>query len=124
VTLIGPGPADKADFYDGVFKLSQAKGLTTLTLTEPLACKGRRGRAAAAATRPKTRRLWGDGKGKFRTQGQYASATIRGTKWLVEDGCNYARITVKKGVVSVRDKVRKKTLIKRKGAIYTIRKRR
>jgi hypothetical protein len=34
VTIIGPGTSDKADFFDGIFKLSQAKGLTTLTLTQ------------------------------------------------------------------------------------------
>ena len=45
-------------------------------------------RRASAATKPKSRKLWGDGKGKFRTRGQYAAATVRGTKWLVQDSCS------------------------------------
>ena len=37
------------------------------------------GKASAAAKKPKTRKLWGNGKGKCRTRGQYGAATIRGT---------------------------------------------
>ena len=37
--------------------------------------------------KPKTRKLWGDGKGNFRTTGKYSAATVRGTKWLVQDSC-------------------------------------
>ena len=33
------GKVSKADFYDGIFKFKQAKGLTTLTLVEKLSCK-------------------------------------------------------------------------------------
>ena len=44
-------------------------------------------RASAAAKKPKTRKLWGDGRGSFRTVGRYSAATVRGTKWLVQDTC-------------------------------------
>ena len=27
-------------------------------------------------------KLWGNGKGKFRTSGKYSAATVRGTIWL------------------------------------------
>jgi hypothetical protein len=116
----GKGKTDKADFFDGLFKLAQTKGLTTLTLTETLDC-GKRSKASAAATKPKSRKLWGDGKGKFRTRGQYSAATIRGTRWLVQDGCGFTKTRVKQGVVTVRDEVKKKSVIVRKGHSYVAR---
>ncbi len=111
----------KAVFYDGVFKLSQSGGITTLTLSEALDCSKR---ALTAAKKPKTRKLWGDGKGKFRTKGKYSAATVRGTKWLVSDTCTSTRTTVRQGSVSVRDDVAKKTVVVRAGKSYTARARR
>jgi hypothetical protein len=112
-----------AKFYDGIFKLSQSGGLTTLTLTEKLDCSAK-SKAKAAAKKPKTRKLWGDGKGKFRTRGQYSAATVRGTKWLVQDGCRYTRTRVSQGAVTVRDEVKKKSIVLRKGKTYTAKPRR
>ena len=109
-------------FYDGIFKISQSGGITTLTLTEKLDCNVRTGKkASAAAKKPKTRKLWGDGKGKFRTRGQYSAATIRGTKWLVQDTCTSTLTRVTQGSVLVRDLVKKKNVIVRKGKRYTAR---
>jgi hypothetical protein len=109
-----------AKFFDGIFKLTQAGGITTLTLSEQLDCR-KKGKASAAAKKPKTRKLWGDGKGKFRTRGQYSAATVRGTKWLVTDTCTSTITKVSQGVVKVRDEVKKKTIIVRKGKSYTAR---
>jgi hypothetical protein len=112
---------ERAKFWDGIFKVTQSRGDTTLTLSEALArCASQ---ARSAQKKPKTRRLWGDGKGKFRTKGRYAAATVRGTKWLVTDGCGYTRTRVTQGSVSVRDEVRKRTVIVRKGKSYTARRR-
>jgi CSLREA domain-containing protein len=111
-------------FYEGVFKLGQGKGakpLTTVTLAGRLSCGGG-GKAVAAAK--KKRRLWGDGKGKFRTKGEFSSATVRGTRWLVEDRCNGTLTRVKKGKVAVRDFVRKRTVIVRAGKQYLAKRRR
>ena len=114
-----------AKFYDGMFKLSQAGGITTLTLSEKLTgCPKGKASAVAAAKKPKTRKLWGDGKGKFRTRGQYSAATIRGTKWLVQDSCTSTLTKVSEGVVGVQDLVKKKTLVVRKDKSYTARARR
>ena len=110
-----------AVFFGGRFKISQNGGITTLTLSEPLDCRKAKGKAAAAAKKPKTRKLWGDGKGKFRTKGQYSAATVRGTRWLVQDTCTTTLTRVAQGVVSVRDAVKKKTFILRKGKSYTAR---
>ena len=45
------------------------------------------------------RKLWGSGKGRFRTRGRYAAATVRGTTWLMEDFCDTSRTTSAGGTV-------------------------
>ena len=87
-------PPEKAKFYDGLFKVTQSKGITDLALVEELACP-KKGKAAMAAKKVKKRKLWGDGKGAFRTSGRYSAATVRGTKWLIEDTCTTTTVTVK-----------------------------
>ena len=106
-----------AKFSDGIFKLTQAGGVTILALSQELSC----GRARAAQAKVKTRKLWGDGKGKFRTKGRYSAATVRGTKWLVQDTCTTTVTRVTQGSVAVRDSVRKRTVIVRKGGRYVAR---
>ena len=110
VTLVAAankaGGTMQGGFYDGTFKFTQTKGakpLTTLRLTDKLSCGS--GKASAAAKKKK-RRLWGDGKGRFRTSGSFSSATVRGTKWLVEDTCTTTTTRVTRGSVTVRDFVR------------------
>ena len=71
--------------------------------------------------KPKTRHLWGQGSGAFRTTGRYSAATVRGTKWLVRDSCSGTLTRVTQGVVSVRDKVRHKSIVVRAGHRYTAR---
>jgi hypothetical protein len=126
VTLVAAadkkGGTATADFYDGVFKLGQtngAKPITTLTLVEKLSCP-KRGKATAAAKKKK-RKLWGDGKGRFRTRGSYSSATVRGTRWLVQDSCTSTLTRVARGRVTVRDFVKHKTVILRAGKRYLAR---
>ena len=116
-----PGaPPQKATFYDGIFKLTQKSGITTLTLVEQLAPCSKKARAAAGK-KPSSRKLWGNGKGDFRTQGRYSAATIRGTIWLVSDTCAGTKTTVKQGVVKVRDDVLKKTVTLRAPKSYLAR---
>jgi hypothetical protein len=123
VTLVAAG-GQIADFYGGIFRIGQGKGakpLTTLTLVEKLSCP-RAGRAAAAAKkRKKKRRLWGDGSGKFRTKGKHSAATVVGTRWLVEDRCTSTLTRVVRGRVSLRDFVKRKTVIVRAGKKYVAR---
>jgi hypothetical protein len=118
-----PGAAPQsATFYAGIFRVTQPGGITQLALTQPLAPCG--ARASAAAKKPKTRRLWGDGSGSFRTSGRYSSATVRGTKWLVQDSCAGTLTRVVRGVVAVRDDVRRRTVVLRAGKKYLARPRR
>ena len=60
---------------------------------------------ASAADRGKrsVRRLWADGHGRFRTRGRYSAATVRGTRWLVEDRCEGTVTQVARGEVEVED---------------------
>jgi hypothetical protein len=121
----GKGRTASADFFDGLFKLTQTKGAkpaTTLRLTQKLSCP-RRHRASASAKKPKSRRLWGSGHGRFTTKGQYSAATVRGTKWLVQDTCAATTTKVATGVVAVRDFVKRKTIVLRKGKRYVARRR-
>jgi hypothetical protein len=118
-----PGAAaQRATFYAGLFKITQTRGITTLTLVEALAPCPKR--ASAARLRPKQRRLWGDGSGSFRTRGRYSAATVRGTKWLVQDSCSGTLTRVAKGVVKVRDSIRRRTIVVRAGHRYLARPRR
>ncbi len=126
VTLQTAGGGN-ADFFDGLFRITQNRGtrpLTTLTLTEALDCRSAR-RASAAAKKPKSRKLWGSGKGRFRTTGNYSAATVRGTRWLVTDRCTSTTTRVTQGSVTVRDLVKRRNVIVRSGGrSYTARQRR
>jgi hypothetical protein len=74
---------------------------------------------ATAKKKPKVvRALWGNGKGRFRTRGRHAAATVRGTEWLTADRCDGTLTTVKKGVVAVTDFTRKKTVTVKAGKSY------
>ena len=109
-------------FYRGTFKVGQTKGskpVTELSLAGPRPRCG--AHAAIAKKRPKTRRLWGDGSGSFRTKGQFSSATVRGTRWVVVDECRGTLTKVTNGVVAVRDFRRHKTVLVRAGHSYLAR---
>jgi hypothetical protein len=115
-----PGKVQTGLFYGGIFLVRQVGKVLDLKLTEPLAACSRKGKAAAA--KAKKRRLWGDGKGSFRTSGKYSAATVRGTRWLVEDSCAGTLTRVTAGVVAVRD--RGLTVLVRAGRSYLARARR
>jgi hypothetical protein len=116
------GAVEKIQLYGGWFRVGQPAALTEFSLNEPLAsCKKK---AHAAAAKPKSRKLWGDGKGKFRTRGQYSAATIRGTRFLVQDSCVGTLTRVTQGSVLVRDNVKRKNIVLRAGKRYTARPRR
>jgi hypothetical protein len=125
LTAIGKRGAstDKAEFYDGMFVVTQRGGVTDLKLSEPLDC-AKRSSARASQKKPKKRKLWGKGTGKFRTTGSYSAATVRGTTWLVQDTCTTTLTRVTQGVVAVRDNVKRKTILVKKGKRYTARQKR
>ena len=105
------GPRSSAVFFSGKFVLEDQAGsplVTTLRLIGGSfvdSCAPRAGASRVPAKDPqrKVRRLWGDGKGRFRTRGRYSAATVRGTKWLVEDRCAGTVTRVARGEVEVED---------------------
>ena len=116
------GGTQHAWFYRGVFAVGQTTGAAPVTVLSLAGRKPRCGaQAAAAGKRPKTRRLWGEGKGSFRTRGQFSSATVRGTRWVVVDECRGTLTKVTDGVVAVRDFRRHKTVLVRAGHQYLAR---
>jgi hypothetical protein len=130
VTLIAAsddqGTTQNAWFYEGTFMLDQSSGpqpITTLTLAGALpSCAKASGARAAATTRKReSRHLWGDGKGRFRTNGRFSAATVRGTRWVVSDRCDGTLTRVVRGSVTVRDRVRNRTVVVRAGQQYLAR---
>jgi hypothetical protein len=125
-----------ADFYDGIFQVEQSVPkkkpkkpvalVTDLNLKDQIArsqCAPLQGAQSAAVHKKKgpksvLGKLWGSGKGKFRTDGKYSSATVRGTIWLVQDRCDGTLTTVKRGTVAVRDFKRKRTVAVKAGHSY------
>jgi streptogramin lyase len=78
-----------------------------------------RGSVATASRSRRVRRLWGRDKGgKFRTHGRNSQATVRGTRWVTVDRCDGTFTRVTEGAVSVRDKVRHRTVLVRAGHSY------
>jgi hypothetical protein len=135
----GGAKTQTSDFYQGIFQVKQSvpkkkpkkpkalvtdlvmKGQTPRSQCAPL--KGARSAAVDKKKGPKSvlGKLWGNGKGKFRTNGTYSSATVRGTIWLVEDRCEGTYTKVRRGVVAVRDFKRNKTVSVKAGHSYLAR---
>ena len=121
------------EFFDGVFKIGQVRKprgkarkrpiglITDLTLGGGSFSRCRAEASASARSKRKVRRLWGDGKGSFRTKGRHAAATVRGTRWLVEDRCDGTLVRVRSGRVEVRDLRRARTVLVRAGRTYIAR---
>jgi hypothetical protein len=79
--------------------------MTELVLRGPRPSCGSGGaHASATSGRRPPRQLWAsDHKGRFRTRGSNAVATVRGTSWYMSDRCDGTYTRVKRGSVSVRD---------------------
>jgi len=127
------GNTDFATFSGAAFKVRQKAGakFTTLVLRRP-PCKtaarstfGRLASPLAGISRKRRagRKLWGSGKGRFRTRGRYGAATVRGTVWMTQNRCDGTLVRVKSGVVDVRDFSKKKTVAVETGERYLARKR-
>jgi hypothetical protein len=107
------GATQFGKFRDGQFTMMQAPGRKLLT--ELVMAGGRFDKCpksqqlGSAASKP-SRRLWGNGKGRFRTRGRYASATVRGTQWMVQDSCSSTKVRVARGSVVVRDFAKRRNI--------------
>jgi hypothetical protein len=99
------------------------KGVIELRLTGGnfKACGTRRITSLAQANKKPVRRVWGKGKGKFRTKARYASATVRGTWWLTADFCRYTLVRVTQGSVTAQNLGTKKYRVVKASKSYTAR---
>lgn len=119
--------------YAGLFRLKQARQQNAILVAElqgqlPTGCPATRRariRATPRGTKRKSglprRRLWSDGSGRFRATGRYGSATVRGTKWLIEERCSGTFVDVRRGSVEVDDRTRHRTVIVSAPRSYLIR---
>ena len=128
VRLTSGGGGGQATFNDGLFTITQARAaraVMTLNLNGGNfgICRGGSSAQSVGAVRPKrpVRRLWGSGRGRFTTRARYSSATVRGTRWLVQDRCDGTLTRVTRGTVLVRDFVRRRNRIVRAGQTYLAR---
>jgi len=120
------GKTQEGEFGAGIFKLLQSrkqKGLTELNIvdnhTAKQVCASVGKKATAAKLNSKVLgRLNSNAHGKFTTRGQYSAATVRGTAWNVTNQCNGTLTKVTRGVVSVRDFRRRKTVTVFAGQSY------
>jgi DNA-binding beta-propeller fold protein YncE len=116
------GSVQQGHFSRGLFQVRQRRSERYIT---ELVLRGRigpcpRGNDASAAAR-RSRKLWGNGRGRFRTRGRYSSGAVRGTRWLVADSCKGTLTVVRRGRVAVRDFTRDLTTVLEKGERYLAR---
>jgi len=126
VTVVrdGTGALDSADAWAGAFVAAQAvekngRGLTTFKLSSKFKATKKGATAARAAKVARKSKLWVNGKGNFKTRGKRASAIVRGTYWYTEETQKATKVSVKRGLVAVRDFVNRKTVLVSKGQSYT-----
>jgi hypothetical protein len=122
------GKVQFGEFGAGIFSILQSRkqrGLTNLKIVNPVSARqvcASAGKKAQAARRRLSRKvvglLNGSAKGKYTTTGQYSAATVRGTIWSVANRCDGTLTQVSRGVVSVRDFLRRKTITLRAGQHY------
>jgi hypothetical protein len=124
------GKLQAGDFGAGIFKLLQARrvrGLTDLDMIDTHSASqlcATQGKAQTAARHLSSKvlgRLNASGHGNFTARGQYSAATVRGTIWSVANQCDGTLTRVKRGIVSVRDFRRRKTITLFTGQSYLAR---
>ena len=108
VSSRGGNRRQRAIFRSGVFRVKQKKGeggVTDIVLRGGLfgCTAAAAGTKAEASVLSRRRRLWGRGRGRYRTRGLYSSGSVRGTIWLTEDTCEGTTTFVVRGVVMVTD---------------------
>ena len=124
------GGLQTASFKGGRFSVAQAPAAVVTELRMRggsfAACPRPAARGAvalAAARRRVVRKLWGSGKGRFRTRGRSSSATVRGTVWEVLDRCDGTLTRVRSGIVVVENLRTGRTKVVKAGESIFVRRR-
>jgi hypothetical protein len=116
------GGTQTGSFHGGLFQIQQQPGQALVGL----ALRGGSLPHCQSCARVSTRftrvhgirHLWGTAHGAFRTIGHYASATVRGTNWLVEDQAGGTLVSVRSGSVLVNDRVLGRDVVLNAGQSY------
>lgn len=123
-TALPGGQTQSGTFRGGLFQVRQpvtGRGMTELVLRGPMPTCGTARAAATTGKRP-PRNLWSsDNKGRFRTRGSNAVATVRGTSWFMADRCDGTYTRVRRGSVSVRELRTGRTIVLRAGQSHLAR---
>jgi hypothetical protein len=124
-SALATGKTQTAEFGGGRFKVRQSRdGMVDVYLRGSIGSCRARVASIARKRRVRSRSLWGrDHGGRYRTHGANSVATVRGTRWLTRDTCAGTLTKVTRGVVSVRDLQRKRTVTVRAGHSYLARRR-
>ena len=118
-TADGRGGFQSAIFWAGPFLLSQARsGQVGLTLSAGPARRCPVAGGATAAVTRRVRRVWGNGRGRFRTRGRFGAAAVRGTRWLTYDRCDGTYFRSTAGTVLIEDFTRRRDVLLRAGRSY------
>jgi hypothetical protein len=115
----GRGGFQSANFWAGPFVLSQARsGQVGLLLSGGPARDCPDAGGASAAVSRRIRRVWGNGRGRFRTRGRFGAAAVRGTRWLTYDRCDGTYFQSTSGEVLIEDFTRRRNVLLRAGRSY------
>lgn len=124
-TALPTGGSQSIELFEGAFRLRLGlTGVADLELTggNLRKCRNRSAGHAAKAKAKTIRHLWAHGTGDFRTDGRYASASVRGSTWNTVDRCDGTLVRVTSGKVRVTDGKRFKTVVVSQGHSYFVRK--
>jgi hypothetical protein len=113
-------PVQHGEFNGGRFTVQQSRKnpLTTLSMSGGALNKCGRRVPQGGVAKKRSRTLFSNVKGHFRTRGRNSAATVRGTKWTMTDSCAGTLTIVKQGTVVVRDFTLRKSKTLKTGQRY------
>ena len=110
------GDEQSGEFSEGAFEVVQEPETTEVTLKltggdfDPCKTEAAK-RDKSTVGGPEIRKLFTDAEGEFRTEGQFAAAAVRGTKFETVDACFGTLNDVEEGEVVVTDLVADRELV-------------
>jgi hypothetical protein len=123
-----PGQGAVGEFQEGIFQVEQERtnaGLVDLRIQNAISAATcgdpHRGKVTTRLSARQLGLLLGSGTGRFRTDGQFSAATVRGTKWGVRNRCDGTLTIVRQGIVAVTDFVTHKTIVLHTGQQFLAR---
>jgi len=111
------------EFSQGAFEVVQEPDTTEVTLKltggDFSPCKTEAAkRDKSTVGGPEIRKLFTDAEGEFRTEGQFAAAAVRGTKFETVDACFGTLNDVEEGEVTVTDLTKDREVVLAEGEDY------